>query len=132
MAAGEAILFFNRKLAEDFDYRQAGRAAGVEDALSVRALVGMLEIGTWLAQRGACQRLRNTPCSRSPDCPGWKSCFPFKPMPSSFDVGRQDREARDRGCSTPSPGEGPGSCLRGRYAQRVDELAADLRQIALA
>ena len=60
MAAGEAILFFNPKLAEDFDYRckQAGQLASKMRFLSA-PWVGMLESGAWLrnAEHGnACAR----------------------------------------------------------------------------
>ena len=49
MAIGEAILFFNRKLAEDFDYRckQAGQLASKMRFLAA-PWVGMLETGAWL------------------------------------------------------------------------------------
>jgi threonine aldolase len=49
MAIGEAILFFNRKLAEDFDYRckQAGQLASKMRFLAA-PWVGMLESGAWL------------------------------------------------------------------------------------
>lgn len=49
MAAGEAILFFNPKLAEDFDYRckQAGQLASKMRFLSA-PWVGMLGTGAWL------------------------------------------------------------------------------------
>ncbi len=49
MAVGEAILFFDRKLAEDFDYRckQAGQLASKMRFLSA-PWVGMLESGAWL------------------------------------------------------------------------------------
>jgi len=49
MAAGEAILFFDRKLAEDFDYRckQAGQLASKMRFLSA-PWVGMIETGAWL------------------------------------------------------------------------------------
>jgi threonine aldolase len=48
MAVGEAILFFNRALAEDFDYRckQAGQLASKMRFLS-SPWVGMLESGAW-------------------------------------------------------------------------------------
>ncbi|SDF09653.1 low specificity L-threonine aldolase [Terriglobus roseus] len=48
MAVGEAILFFNRALAEDFDYRckQAGQLASKMRYLS-SPWVGMLESGAW-------------------------------------------------------------------------------------
>ena len=63
MAAGEAILFFNAKRAEDFDYRgkQAGQLASKMRFLSA-PWVGMLESGAWLrnaAHGNACaQRLK--------------------------------------------------------------------------
>jgi threonine aldolase len=49
MAVGEAILFFDRKLAEDFDYRckQAGQLASKMRFLAA-PWVGMLETGAWL------------------------------------------------------------------------------------
>ncbi|MGK6354938.1 threonine aldolase family protein [Sphingomonas sp. DT-207] len=49
MAVGEAVLFFDRTLAEDFDYRckQAGQLASKMRFLSA-PWVGMLESGAWL------------------------------------------------------------------------------------
>ena len=49
MAVGEAVLFFNRALAADFDYRckQAGQLASKMRFLSA-PWVGMLESGAWL------------------------------------------------------------------------------------
>jgi len=49
MAVGEAVLFFDRKLATDFDYRckQAGQLASKMRFLSA-PWVGMLESGAWL------------------------------------------------------------------------------------
>jgi threonine aldolase len=49
MAVGEAILFFDRQLAEDFDYRckQAGQLASKMRVLAA-PWVGMLESGAWL------------------------------------------------------------------------------------
>ena len=49
MAIGEAVLFFDRKLATDFDYRckQAGQLASKMRFLSA-PWVGMLESGAWL------------------------------------------------------------------------------------
>ena len=50
MAAGEAVLFFNRRLAEDFDYRckQAGQLASKMRFLAA-PWVGMLASGAWLS-----------------------------------------------------------------------------------
>ncbi|CAM4409051.1 low specificity L-threonine aldolase [Paenibacillus alkaliterrae] len=62
MAVGEAILFFNRDLAEDFDYRckQAGQLASKMRFLSA-PWIGMLEGGAWLKNarhaNNAAQRL---------------------------------------------------------------------------
>jgi threonine aldolase len=61
MAVGEAILFFDRALAEDFDYRckQAGQLASKMRFLSA-PWIGLLESGAWLrnAQHGnACAHL---------------------------------------------------------------------------
>lgn len=49
MAVGEAVLFFDKELAEDFDYRckQAGQLASKMRFLAA-PWVGMLESGTWL------------------------------------------------------------------------------------
>src|SRR3984893_2677303 len=49
MAVGEAILFFDRKLAEDFDYRckQAGQLSSKMRFLAA-PWVGMLDTGAWL------------------------------------------------------------------------------------
>ncbi len=49
MAVGEAVLFFDRKLASDFDYRckQAGQLASKMRFLAA-PWVGMLESGAWL------------------------------------------------------------------------------------
>jgi threonine aldolase len=49
MAVGEAVLFFNRSLAADFDYRckQAGQLASKMRFLSA-PWVGILESGAWL------------------------------------------------------------------------------------
>lgn len=49
MAAGEAVLFFDRKLAADFDYRckQAGQLASKMRFLSA-PWIGMIESGAWL------------------------------------------------------------------------------------
>ncbi|WP_018610367.1 threonine aldolase family protein [Uliginosibacterium gangwonense] len=60
MAVGEAILFFNRDLAQDFDYRckQAGQLASKMRYLSA-PWVGMLESGAWLSNAthgNACAR----------------------------------------------------------------------------
>lgn len=61
MAVGEAILFFDRSLAEDFDYRckQAGQLASKMRFLAA-PWVGLIESGAWLrnaAHANQCARL---------------------------------------------------------------------------
>lgn len=57
MAVGEAVLFFNRALATDFDYRckQAGQLASKMRFLAA-PWVGMLESGAWLANAAHANR----------------------------------------------------------------------------
>jgi len=60
MAVGEAILFFNKALAEDFDYRckQAGQLASKMRFLAA-PWIGMIEDGAWLrnaSHANACAR----------------------------------------------------------------------------
>ena len=79
MAAGEAIVFFDRALAEDFDYRckQAGQLASKMRFLSA-PWVGMLESGAWLrnaAHANACaQRL----AAAVADVPDVRPLFPVE------------------------------------------------------
>lgn len=77
MAAGEAILFFNRAQAEDFDYRckQAGQLASKMRFLSA-PWVRMLESGAWLrnaAHANACARHF---AERTRGLPGVEPVFP--------------------------------------------------------
>jgi len=48
MAAGEAVLFFDRKLAADFDYRCKQAVNWLQRCASFRSVGGMLESGAWL------------------------------------------------------------------------------------
>ncbi|PKU22635.1 threonine aldolase family protein [Telmatospirillum siberiense] len=79
MAVGEAILFFNRPQAEDFDYRckQAGQLASKMRFLSA-PWVGLLETGAWLrnaAHANACARLF---ADRISGLPGLEFAFPVE------------------------------------------------------
>ena len=79
MAAGEAILFFKRELAEDFDYRckQAGQLASKMRFLSA-PWVGLLRSGAWLrnAEHGnACARRL---AERVAGLPGVELLFPVQ------------------------------------------------------
>ncbi len=63
MAMGEAVLFFDRALATDFDYRckQAGQLASKMRFLSA-PWVGMLESGAWLRNAEHANRVRTAVC----------------------------------------------------------------------
>jgi threonine aldolase len=136
MAAGEAILFFNPDLAEDFDYRckQAGQLASKMRFLSA-PWVGLLGSGAWLrnAEHGnACAtRLER----QIAGLPGLEIMFPvqanavFVRLPEAGFAALRDRGWRFYTFI--------GGGARFMFAwdaapHRVDELAADLRQIALA
>ena len=79
MAVGEAILFFDPRLAEDFDYRckQAGQLASKMRFLAA-PWVGMLEGGAWLnnaAHANACARRLAIAVA---DLPDFKLMFPVQ------------------------------------------------------
>jgi threonine aldolase len=78
MAVGEAILFFNRELAEDFDYRckQAGQLASKMRFLSA-PWVGLLEDGAWMRTPPR-QPLRATAGVLVSDLPGVELMFPVE------------------------------------------------------
>jgi len=136
MAAGEAILFFNPKLAEDFDYRckQAGQLASKMRFLSA-PWVGMLESGAWLRNAGHGNACAARLTRQIAGLPGLEIMFPvqanavFVRMPETGIAALRDCGWRFYTFI--------GGGARFMFAwdaapQRVDELAADLRQIALA
>jgi threonine aldolase len=134
MAAGEAILFFDRKLAEDFEYRckQAGQLASKMRFLAA-PWVGMLETGTWLrnAEHGnACAQRLVRQISGLAEL---EIAFPaqanavFLRMPDAMAADLRSRGWRFYTFI--------GGAARFMFAwdaepQRVDELAADIRRIA--
>ncbi len=117
MAMGEAVLFFDRALATDFDYRckQAGQLASKMRFLSA-PWVGMLESGAWLrnaehanrcARQFAAQDRRNS--GRQGGAAGRSQC--------SVSSRRRRRSStsfvRAAGASTPSSAARRASCLPG-------------------
>jgi threonine aldolase len=136
MAAGEAILFFNRGLAEDFDYRckQAGQLASKMRFLSA-PWVGMLESGAWLrhAEHGNACAVRLA--RQITGLPGLRIMFPVQANAVFVHLPAAAMEAlRERGWRFYTFIGGGARFMFGWDAepQRVDELVADLRQIALA
>lgn len=133
MAAGEAILFFDPKLAEDFDYRckQAGQLASKMRFLAA-PWVGMLDSGAWLrngAHGNACaQRL----LQQIEGLPEVDIMFPpqanavFVRMPETKLAALRERGWRFYTFI--------GGGARFMFAwdadpQRIDQLAADIRMI---
>lgn len=133
MAVGEAILFFNPKLAEDFDYRckQAGQLASKMRFLSA-PWVGLLGTGAWLrnAEHGnACAKRLEQQIAGSP---GLEIMFPvqsnavFVRMPEARMAALRERGWRFYTFI--------GGGARFMFAwdakpHRVDQLAADLRLV---
>ena len=134
MAAGEAILFFNPKLAEDFDYRckQAGQLASKMRFLSA-PWVGMLATGAWLrnaAHGNACAtRLKQ----QIAGLPGLEIMFPVEA--NAVFIRMPDRVAsalRERGWRFYTFIGGGARFMFAWDAdpRRVDELAADIARAA--
>lgn len=134
MAVGEAVLFFDRALAQDFDYRckQAGQLASKMRFLAA-PWVGMLENGAWLrnaAHANACaQRL----AGQIEGLPGVALMFPveangvFVRAPDAVLQGLRNRGWRFYTFI--------GGGARFMFAwdadpARVDELAADIRAVS--
>ena len=79
MAVGEAVLFFDRKLAADFDYRckQAGQLASKMRFLSA-PWVGMLESGAWLRNAAHANKCAQYFAERARAIPGVRLAQPVE------------------------------------------------------
>ncbi|KIQ00454.1 MULTISPECIES: low specificity L-threonine aldolase [Pseudomonas] len=79
MAVGEAILFFNRELAEDFDYRckQAGQLASKMRYLSA-PWVGILQNDAWLRYANHANHCAQLLARMVEDVPGVSLMFPVE------------------------------------------------------
>ncbi|HEY0306648.1 MAG TPA: low specificity L-threonine aldolase [Acidobacteriaceae bacterium] len=136
MAVGEAVIFFDPKLAEDFDYRckQAGQLASKMRFLSA-PWVQMLENGSWLRYAAHGNECAQRLAERVASVPELELMFKveanalFLKMPEAMiDALRQ------RGWEFYTF---IGGCARFMFAwdsspERVDQLADDLQSIALA
>ena len=135
MAAGEAILFFNPRLAQDFDYRckQAGQLASKMRFLSA-PWVSMLGSGAWLRNAVHGNACATRLSQQIEGLPGLDIMFPvqanavFVRMPDS-----KIAALRDRGWLfyTFIGGGARFMFAWDAQPQRVDQLAADIRQIAV-
>lgn len=79
MAVGEAVVFFNRALAEDFEYRckQSGQLASKMRFLSA-PWVGMLESGAWLRNARHANASAARLAAKVENLPGVKLTFPVE------------------------------------------------------
>ena len=134
MAVGEAVLFFDRALAEDFDYRckQAGQLASKMRFLSA-PWVGLLESGAWLDNARHGNACATRLASAVADLPGVELMFPveanavFLTAPETVLDGLRARGWRFYTFI--------GGGARFMFAwdadpARVEELVADLRAVA--
>ena len=105
MAVGEAILFFNRDLAEDFDYRckQAGQLASKMRFLAA-PWVGVLQDDAWLRYADHANRCARLLAELVADVPGVSLMFPVEANGVFLQLSEPAIEAlRARaGASTPS------------------------------
>lgn len=134
MAVGEAILFFDRKLAEDFDYRckQAGQLASKMRFLAA-PWVGMLESGAWLRNAKHANECARYLADHLAGIPGIHVVAP--PEANAVFVKASDEilEAlRQRGWKfyTFIGGAARFMCSWDTHRQRIDEFCRDVRLCA--
>jgi threonine aldolase len=134
IALGEAVVFFNRELARDFDYRckQGGQLASKMRFLSAPWL-GMLQDGAWLRHAKHANEMAKRLETGLRGVAGVKISYPvhsnavFAKMPPAA-----EKELRDRGwhfyTGVITPDEARLMCSWDTTAEDVDALVADLRQ----
>lgn len=134
LAVGEAVIFFNRKLSEDFDYRckQAGQLASKMRFLSA-PWVGMLETGAWLKNAQHANTCATRLAELIMDIPGVRLASPVEAN-AVFLLASEPvlEKLRKRGWRFYTF---IGGAARFMFAwdsdlKRVEELAADLRACA--
>jgi threonine aldolase len=133
MAVGEAIVFFDRKLAQDFDYRckQAGQLASKMRFLS-SPWVGMLQSGAWQRNAVHANSMAQRLCRAINGVPHAKVMFEVEAN-AVFMLASEDRlnQLRERGWRFYTF---IGGGARFMFAwdtdpARVDQLANDIREI---
>nr|VVN20651.1 Low specificity L-threonine aldolase [Pseudomonas fluorescens] len=134
MAVGEAILFFNRELAEDFDYRckQAGQLASKMRFLSA-PWVGLLEDGAWQRHAIHANRCAQLLSELVGDVPGVELMFPVEANGVFLQMSEPALEAlRNKGWrfyTFIGSGGARFMCSWDTEEARVRELAADIRAV---
>jgi threonine aldolase len=136
MAIGEAVLFFDRNLARDFDYRckQAGQLASKMRFLSA-PWIGMLESGAWLRNAEHANHCAQHFAARINEIPGVTITQPVEAnavfVEAADDVFERLRVRGWRFYTF------IGGAARFMFAwdsdlKRVEELARDLKECAVA
>ncbi|GGJ82959.1 threonine aldolase family protein [Pseudomonas matsuisoli] len=133
MAVGEAIIFFNKALAEDFDYRckQAGQLASKMRFLSA-PWVGLLADDAWLRHARHANHCAQTLAARVADIPGVELMSPveangvFLQMP---DAALEALQARGWRFYTFIGGSARFMCSWDTDLARVEALADDIRRV---
>jgi threonine aldolase len=134
MAVGEAILFFNKALAEDFDYRckQAGQLASKMRYLSA-PWVGILHNGAWLRYAEHANRCAQLLASLVVDTPGVSLMFPVEANGVFLQLSEPAiAELRARGWrfyTFIGAGGARFMCSWDTEETRVHQLAADIREV---
>lgn len=134
MAVGEAILFFNRALAEDFDYRckQAGQLASKMRFLSA-PWVGLLENDAWLKHARHANHCAQLLSSLVADIPGVELMFPVQANGVFLQLSEPAIAALTakgwRFYTFIGKGGARFMCAWDTEEERVRELAADIREV---
>ncbi len=136
MAMGEAVLFFDRRLATDFDYRckQAGQLASKMRFLSA-PWVGMLESGAWLRNADHANRCAQQFASLVAGIPGVKVAQPVEANAVFVEAPEEilnQLHARGWNFYTFIGGAARFMFAWDSDPARVDTLARDLRECATA
>src|SRR5712672_15249 len=138
IAVGEAVVFFNRELAKEFDYRckQGGQLASKMRYLSA-PWVGVLQDGAWLRHAGHSNAMAKRLESAIRKIPSVKIVHPvqtnaaFAPIPDKMGTGMPERGWKFY-THVGSQGEARLMCSWDTTTQDVDEFAADLAEEASA
>lgn len=132
---GEAVVFFDRKLSEDFAWRckQAGQLASKMRFLSAPWL-GILEDGHWLRHAGHANAMARRLADGLATVAGVDLLFPveangvFVMLPTSVQAGLRDRGWRFY--TFIGAGGARFMCAWDTTPERVDALLADLRELS--
>ena len=135
LPVGEAVIFFDRRLAEDFAYRckQAGQLASKMRFLSAPWL-GMLEDDVWLRHAHHANAMARRLADGLATLPGAKLLFPveangvFAELPAAAIAGLRARGWRFY--TFIGAGGARFMCAWDTTPERVDALLADLRELA--